>query len=27
MGFNSTSWKVLLWIAVIALVVCPFPVW
>ena len=27
MGFNSTWWMVLLWIAVIALVVWPFPVW
>jgi hypothetical protein len=27
MGFNSTWWMVLLWIAVIALVVWLFPVW
>jgi hypothetical protein len=27
MGFNSTWWMVLLWIAVIALLVWPFPVW
>jgi len=27
MGFNSTWWMVLLWIAVIALIVWPFPVW
>jgi len=27
MGFNSTWWVLLLWIAVIALVVWPFPVW
>jgi hypothetical protein len=27
MGFNSTWWMALLWIAVIALVLWPFPVW
>jgi hypothetical protein len=27
MGFNSTWWMVLLWTAVIALAVWPFPVW
>jgi hypothetical protein len=27
MGVNSTRWMVLLWIAVIALVIWPFPVW